>query len=210
LEKNKIQVTSHGKRTTIRIDSVSAGNFDGWLEITLYHGSSLINIAAVLSTADDGKAIIYDAGLVSDTKVWNEVFWSDTEGYLQSVNKPEADRPSENLAVKYRTIIGESGEGSLAVFPPPHQYFYPLDNAYNLKYVWFGADYRELTEGFGLGIRQDLMGDNRHVPWFNAPPITHQRLNFFVLLSDSKDGQILEDVKAYTHADQYKPLDGYR
>ena len=34
-----------------------------------------------------------------------------------------------------------------------------------------------------LGIRQDLFGDNRFVPWFNAPPGTKQRLNFFCLLN---------------------------
>ncbi|WP_057937161.1 CehA/McbA family metallohydrolase domain-containing protein [Algoriphagus resistens] len=210
LEKKGAKVTSHGQRTIIRIDSMQAGNFNGWLEITLYHGSSLMNIAAVMNTAEDAKAIIYDAGLVGKEKSWEEVFWSDTDGYLQSSQNTGVDQAAANLAVKYRTIIGESEGGSIAVFPAPHQYFYPLDNAYNLNYVWFGSNYRNMTEGFGMGIRQDLMGDNRHVPWFNAPPHTNQRLNFFVLLSSSKDGQILEDVKAYTHADQYKPLDGYR
>lgn len=210
LEKKEIAVKSQGQRTIIRVDAMKAGNFEGWLEITLYHGSALMNLAAVLSTDEDAKAILYDAGLASGSEVWKEVFWSDTDGYLQSATNPDLDQPAENLAVKYRTIIGESEEGSVAVFPAPHQYFYPLDNAYNLKYVWYGSGYRGLTDGFGLGIRQDLMGDNRHVPWFNAPPNTQQRLNFFVLLSDSKDGQILEDVKAYTHGDQYKPLDGYR
>lgn len=210
LEKENITVKSQGKRTIIQVNSMKAGNFDGWLEITLYHGSALLNMAAVMSTDEDAKAIIYDAGLVSDSNPWNEIFWSDTEGYLQSSLATQADAPAENLAVKYRTIIGEGTDGSLAVFPAPHQYFYPLDNAYNLKYVWHGSDYREMADEFGIGIRQDLMGDNRHVPWFNSPPNTDQRLNFFVLLSDSKDGQILEDVKAFTHDDQYKPLDGYR
>ncbi len=210
LEKENITVKSKGKRAIIQVNSINAGNVDGWLEIILYHGSPLLNMAAVISTEEDAKAIIYDAGLVSDSKVWNEIFWYDTEGYLQSSLTTETDRKSENLAVKYRTIIGESIAGSLAISPPPHQYFHPLDNAYNLKYVWYGEDYRELVDGYGIGIRQDLMGDNRHVPWFNAPPKTDQRLNFFVLLSASKDGQVLEDVKAYTHDDQYKPLDGYR
>lgn len=210
LEKETITVKSQGKRTIIQVNSLKAGNFEGALEITLYHGSSLMNMAAVMGTDEDAKAIIYDAGLVSDSNIWDEIFWSDTDGYLQSSMTTQTDSPAENLAVKYRTIIGEGKSGSLAIFPPPHQYFYPLDNAYNLKYVWHGEDYREMVDGYGIGIRQDLMGDNRHVPWFNAPPNTLQRLNFFVLLSESKDGQILEDVKAYTHDDRYKPLSGYR
>lgn len=205
-----IKVISHGQRTIVRLDKMSAGNFSGWLEINLYHGSPLMNLAAVLSTSEDAKAIIYDAGLVKQDEAWNEVFWADTEDYLRSEKPSGIGMPSQNLAVKYRTIIGESNHGSLAVFPAPHQYFYPLDNAYNLKYVWYGSNYRDIEPGFGIGIRHDLMGDNRHVPWFNAPPETKQRLNFFVYLSDTKDAQVLEEVKAFTHGDQYKPIAGYR
>jgi hypothetical protein len=210
LNKQKIKVASRGKRTRITIDSMQAGEFSGWLEITLFHGSALINMAAVLSTPEDARAIIYDAGLVSKDKIWNELFWSDTEGYIQAGKPLYTGQKSQNLAVKFRTIIGESEGGSMAVFPPPHQYFYPLDNAYNLQYVWYGSDYRDMVPEFGMGIRHDLMGDRRHVPWFNAPPDTQQRLNFFVQLSHTKDGQILEDVKAYTHHDRYKPLSGFR
>jgi hypothetical protein len=50
----------------------------------------------------------------------------------------------EMMAVKYRTIIGQSKEASLAVFPAPHQYFYPLDNCYNLEHIWYGENYRNL------------------------------------------------------------------
>ncbi|GAB3659608.1 hypothetical protein GCM10028791_33080 [Echinicola sediminis] len=210
LKKETIKVSSQGQRTLIKVDKMEAGNFSGHLEITLYHGSPLINMAAVLSTEENAKAIIYDAGVTSEKREWEEVFWSDTEGYLQSRDLANGDSNSENLAVKYRTIIGESSEGSLAIFPPPHQFFYPLDNAYNLKYVWYGSGYRELVKDFGLGIRHEPMGDNRHVPWFNAPPGTDQRLNFFLLLSSTKDGQILEEVKAFTHGDEYKPLAGFR
>mgnify|MGYP007043344297 CR=1 FL=1 len=210
LEKENIKVSSYGQRTIIKVDKMEAGNFSGWLEISLYHGSPLLNIAAVLSTEENAKAIIYDAGLTSKDKVWEEVFWSGTDGYLQSSEINSREGTSENLAVKYRTIIAESSEGSLAVFPPPHQYFYPLDNAYNLKYVWYGKGYRGFEENVGIGIRHEQMGDRRHVPWFNAPPNTHQRLNFFTYLSSTKDGQVLEEVKAFTHGDRYQPLEGFR
>ncbi|WP_230981272.1 CehA/McbA family metallohydrolase domain-containing protein [Echinicola salinicaeni] len=210
LDAERIKLISQGARTIIQVDKMNAGNFSGHLEISLYHGSSLMNMAAVLSTSENAKAIIYDAGLVKENKAWNEVFWADTEDYLNSDKPLGIDTPSRNLAVKYRTIIGEGEQGSLAVFPAPHQYFYPLDNAYNLKYVWYGSDYRDIEPGFGIGIRHDMMGDRRHVPWFNAPPNTQQRLNFFVYLSNTKDGQILEEVKAFTHGDQYKPIAGYR
>jgi hypothetical protein len=101
-------------------------------------------------------------------------------------------------------------QGSVAVFPAPHQYFYPLDEAFNLNFTWYGANYRNMVEPFGIGIRQDLYGDRRYVPWFNAPPGTNQRLNFFCLLSTDKEGKVLDDVKQYTHNDTYRPLPGYK
>ncbi len=208
LEKKEIKVISEGSRTRILISEVSVGDFNGNLEITLFNGSSLLNIAAVIATEKNARAIIYDAGLAGSENKWEEVFWANTDDYLQS-SEVDLEAKSKNLAVKYRTIIGETNGGSLAVFPPPHQYFYPLDNAYNLKYTWYGKEYREKVPEFGIGIRHELMGDRRHVPWFNAPPETHQRLNFFVLLSKEKDGKVLENVKRFTHKDTYKPLEGF-
>ena len=208
MEKRKASVVSNGSRTKVIVSEVKAGPFSGELEVTFFAGSPLLNVAAVVSTKKDSTAIIYDAGFVSKPAQWEEVFWANTKDYLQSEKVLNGAGPS-NLAVKYRTIIGETEAGSMAVFPPPHQYFYPLDNVYNLKYVWYGSNYRNMIPDFGIGIRHELMGDMRHVPWFNAPPDTRQRLNFFALLSTEKDGKALEQVKRFTHNDAYKPLEGY-
>lgn len=205
LNKQKAKVNSMGARTVVAIGTISAGSFTGDIEITVYKGSPLLNMAAVMTTQVDSTAIIYDAGLVRNT-AWKQVAWSNTDGFIET---SKTATTAENLAVKYRTIIGESENGSVAVFPAPHQYFYPLDNAYNLKFTWQGSNYRNMIPGYGIGIRQDLMGDMRWVPWFNAPPGTAQRLNFFCLLSTGKDGRALDGVKAFTHADTYKPLTGY-
>ncbi|MCC5905878.1 MAG: hypothetical protein JJU13_06725 [Balneolaceae bacterium] len=209
IEKQHAKVVSSGSRTQIIISDTNAGHFSGTLEITLFHGSPLLNIAAVMATEQDSTAIIYDAGLVDKGEGWQEIFWSDTEDFIQA-EKVDFTSESKNISVKYRTIIGESKEGSIAVFPPPHQYFYPLDNAYNLKYTWYGNNYRDMIPDYGIGIRHDLMGDRRHVPWFNAPPNTGQRLNFFCVLSTEKDGQVMEKVKQFTNGDSYKPLPGYK
>jgi hypothetical protein len=207
LNKQRAKVVSDGTRTCITIGNVQAAHFTGNIEITVYKGSPLINVAAVMSTQVDSTAIIYDAGLVNATG-WKQVTWANTENFIESA-KTTANEQSRNLAVKYRTIIGESANGSLAVFPAPHQYFYPLDNAWNLQFTWYGNNYRNMINGFGIGIRQELTGDNRWVPWFNAPPGTLQRLNFFCLLSTGKDGKAMDEVKRFTHHDAYKPLPGY-
>jgi hypothetical protein len=208
-EKASASVRTEGAHTIIRVSKMYAATFSGALEITLYNGSPLFNIAAVMSTDVDSTAILYDAGLINKNKIWNTIAWSDTKKQLQHALPKEEDT-ARNLEVKYRTVIGESNEGSLAVFPAPHQYFYPLDEAFNLKFTWYGNHYRKMIDGFGIGIRQKLEGDNRFVPWFNAPLGTEQRMNFFCLLSTSKAAVALNEVKRFTHEDTYVPLPGYK
>jgi hypothetical protein len=207
--KHSAAIRSIGTRTVISIGSLKAPGFTGTLEITLYKGSPLMNIAAVMLTELDSTAILYDAGLISKTAMWEKVGWSDVDEQMKSI-KPTMYDSASGLQVKYRSIIGENSQGSLAVFPAPHQYFYPLDEAFNLKFVWTGNQYRNLVRGYGIGIRQDLYGDRRYVPWFNAPPGTQQRLNFFVLLSNGNASLALDEVKKFTNNDRYAKLPGYK
>jgi hypothetical protein len=207
--KGAVSAKSQGSRTVITIGGMEAPNFKGDLEITLYNGQPLFNVAAVVSTQVDSTAILYDAGLVAKQSPVKSISYSDVYEHLQTENSGQPDT-AKNLAVKYRTIIGSNGHGSIAVFPAPHQYFYPLDEAFNLKFVWYGDNYRNLLSGYGLGIRQELQGDKRYVPWFNAPPGTKQRLNFFCLLGTDGAEALLNNVKQFTHNDSYKPLPGYK
>jgi hypothetical protein len=207
--KHSANIISSGSRTVIRISDMQASSFKGVLEITLYNGIGLFNVAAVMATEADSTAILYDAGLVSKTQVWQNLSWSDVKNKLQTT-KVVHEAPATNQEVKYRTIIGQSKEGSLALFPAPHQYFYPLDEAFNLKFTWYGQNYGSQLPGYGIGIRQDPLGDKRYVPWFNAPPKTLQRLNFFCLIGADAPAQLLEEVKKFTHGDSYAPIPGYK
>ncbi len=209
INKTDAGISSEGSRTVITVSQITAERFSGDIQITLYNGSPLFNIAAVMSTEVDSTAVVYDAGLVSKTFDWQRLLWSDPLNNMQET-KPAKQSASTDLAVKYRTIIGVGKEGSLAVFPAPHQYFYPLDECFNLKFTWYGSNYRNMIPEYGIGIRQDLYGDKRYVPWFNAPPGARQRMNFFCLLSTEKDGKVLETVKQFTHGDSYVPLPGYK
>lgn len=208
-EGRQTKVTTQGTRTTLRIGKVSAPDFNGALEITVYNGSPMFNIAAVISTAKDSTAILYDAGLVSKGKLWNNVAYANVKDEMQR-KTPNAGDNAENLEVKYRSVFGETATGTLAVFPAPHQYFYPLDEAFNLKFTWAGNKYLDLVDGYGIGIRQDPIGDKRFVPWFNSPPNTQQRLNFFCLMDADKADNALNEVKKFTHDDAFKPLAGYK
>ncbi|WP_316823804.1 hypothetical protein [Pedobacter miscanthi] len=207
--KGSASVATHGAQTVVRINGVKCEMFSGALEITVYNGSPLFNVAAVVTTAKDSTAILYDAGLTSKKNSWTNISWSDVKENLQTEKATQND-PAKNLEVKYRTVIGEHPGGSLALFPAPHQYFYPLDEAFNLKFTWKGSNYLNLIPDFGIGIRQDPLGDKRYVPWFNAPPNTQQRLNFFCLLSTGKASSALTEVKRFTHNDSYVALPGYK
>ncbi len=208
-KQNTATIKTIGSHTVITLGELKAPNFKGHLEITLYNGSPLLNVAGVVGTDVDSTAILYDAGLVSKNQPWSNIAWSDVYKKMQHVKANQTDT-SKNLEVKYRTVIGQSAKGSLAIFPAPHQYFYPLDEAFNLKFTWYGSNYRNMIPEFGIGIRQELQGDRRYVPWFNAPPKTQQRLNFFCLLSKENPEALLEEVKRFTHEDKYVSLPGYK
>ncbi len=209
LEKTSISAERIGSRTIVRIGRLTADKFSGELEFTFFNGSPLFNIAAVMSTNANATAIVYDAGLISKSVNWRNLSWINTADKLNSVPLNHADQ-SKNMAVKYRTLALEGKNGSLAVFPAPHQYFYPLDEAFNLKFVWQGNNYRKMLDGYGIGIRQELEGDKRFVPWFNAPANTKQRLNFFCLISESGNADVLASVKKFTNGDKYQQLPGFK
>ncbi|MDN3586465.1 hypothetical protein QWY86_07310 [Pedobacter aquatilis] len=209
INKKNAKISTNGQRTIVTISGANADRFRGNIEIVLYNGSPLFNVAAVLSTEIDSTAILYDAGLVNKKSLWKSMAWADVGDKMQ-FSKPETTDTSRNLEVKYRTIIGESEGGSLALFPAPHQYFYPLDEAFNLKFTWYGKNFHNLIPDFGMGIRQDPLGDKRYVPWFNAPPKTQQRLNFFCLIGTDNAKKTLDEVKAFTHGDKFKPVKGYK
>ncbi len=209
LKKKSIAVKTVGSRTVVTIGNLSADRFSGVLEVTFYNGSPLFNIAAVMSTKADATAIVYDAGLISRTEKWNDLSWTNTNDQLQSTAVNYSDT-AKNLQVKYRAIAAGGKGGTLAVFPAPHQYFYPLDEAFNLKFIWHGKNYRKMLDGYGIGIRQELEGDRRFVPWFNAPPGSQQRLNFFCLINNAGNAETFTEIKKFTNADRYVKIPGFK
>ena len=205
---NQVRVFSKGLRTTIALERLTAGPFGGELLFTVYPNGRLVHVEAVMHTSEDRRAIVYDAGLVAAKPSWRRIAWMDTQGNIQGADTDPV-APARAIAVRHRTIVAETAAGSVAVFPPPHQFFYPLDISYNLKFVWYGKGFRQVSDRFGLGIRQHLEGDGRFVPWFNAPPGTRQRLGMFFLLSSGQAQDALDQVLRYTHGDRFRALPGH-
>src|SRR5208282_2597287 len=112
----------------------------GDLRFTVYPGCRLMHIEAVVSTDKEDCAFLYDAGLTSATPDWKTVAWVDTDDHPRRVSAT-SQKTAASVAARNRTIVAEGAGGSVAVFPPPHRYIYPLDFADNFKLVWHGRGF---------------------------------------------------------------------
>ncbi len=135
--------------------------------------------------------------------------WVDTDGKTRKADT-EPSGGDRHMAVRHRTIVAETEGGSIACFPPPHQFFFPRDLTDNQQTVWCGRNHRGLDGRYGFGIRQTERGGGSYVPWFNAPPGTEQRLGMFLLLTQGTAQQALEETLRYTNHDRFPKLPGYQ
>jgi hypothetical protein len=208
------RVRSIGERVEIVFDGLRMGSFEGVLSYTFYPGSRLIQQEAVLTTADADVAYYYDAGLdmaaPSDRQPGNnmrtEAAYYDTGGELRRTTLNGLQPERVPVHARYRSLALKTAGGSVAVFPAPHQYFFPRDFTSNLGYVW----HRAWRGRVSLGIRQ-LRDENwQFYPWVNAPPGRPQRMSVFFLLSAAAPETALAHVLRFTNGDRFRPLDGYK
>ncbi|MCS6851395.1 MAG: hypothetical protein NZ700_09550 [Gemmataceae bacterium] len=209
LARRHVRVTSEGSRATVAVGDLTIGSFRGELLLTVYGGSRLVHLEAVVATEEDQRAILYDAGLHGASPTWRAMAWMDTEGRLQRTPfDPRVD--ARRLAVRHRALIVEGAQGCVACFPPPHQFYFPVDHTTNHRCVWFGRGHKGLAnDRFGFGIAQGPEA-GRFVPWVNAPPRSRQRLGCFLLLSRGKAEDALHETLRYTHGDRFPALPGHR
>ncbi|MDZ4288853.1 MAG: hypothetical protein U0984_12885 [Prosthecobacter sp.] len=192
-----VRFENHGDdRISVIFDGVSIGPFKGELWISVYAGSPLVQVEAVVSTQQDRVAFAYEAGLHGEG---TDLAHLDTEGKWQHITAGDL-KDYETLAVKHRAVFAIHPGGTLALFPPPHQFFYPVDITTNNRTVW--------RERKGFGIRQDTQGGGKYVPWVNAPPGTQQRLGFFLLMSSGLPEAAMDEVLRYTRGDSFPELPG--
>ncbi len=201
------RVEGRNGRATIALGELTIGPFSGELQIHMYQGSRLVHVEAVVKTEEKDRAFLYDAGLAAASPTWTRLAWFDTEGNLQR-EEARSDAPDHPVAVKHRAIVAESDAGSIACFPPPHQFFFPRDYTDNQKTVWSGRNHRGLDDRPGFGVRQTETGGGNFVPWFNAPPGTAQRLGVFYLIGKGKADATLAEVLKYTHNDRFPTIPG--
>ena len=185
-----------GNRVQITFDGLHMGIFDGSIQYVIFPGSRLIEQAAVMTTSEPDTAYFYDAGLRMAVDAGRRVggnmesfvSFYDTGGELRTIL---SDGPERHPAkVRYRTIAGRTGAGSVAVFPAPHQYFFPRDFTTNMGYVWHSA-WKGVVS---LGIRQLPTDATPYYPWSNAPPGTAQHMSVFLILDPGDPHAALDAV----------------
>lgn len=206
LQPKQVRVSSEGRRARVAVGGLHIGSFSGQLEFTFFATGRLVHVEAVVSTQEDRRAILYDAGLTSPSAGWGNFAWMDAEGRLQREPIESTDTP---IAVRHRAVIAETAHGSVACFPPPHQFHFPRDWTDNLKFAWLGSNHLNQGSPMGFGIRQVPDGKTAFEPWFNAPPGTQQRLGVFYLLTQGPAEDALRETKRYTHGDRYPRLPGH-
>ena len=224
-------VRTDGSRIEVSFDGLSMGMFAGSLQYTVYRGTNLIRQEAIVKTEDPSVAYRYAGGLSGFSTATQLVRWRDTGGDWQKYQfGGTANEANVPLRARNRVAIVEGVTGSVAVFPPPHKFFFSRQTEINLGYVW----YRKNDEAsFAVGVRhaeRDEMfrplaasPDERerlvrsaarfvdaNFALYNAPPGTWQRMAVFFYVSPESAVRAHESVMAFTSGDRYRPLDGYQ
>ena len=198
LDLKSVRVESAGRRVAIRFSRLSAGPFSGELVVRIYAGSPFLHLEGAMAQGKSIIAYIYDFVLDGD---FPRVAWKDTADRWR--RRPAAGG-TRALAVRNRAIFAESDAGTVAVFPPPHAFFFPRDYSDNFKFARIGEK--------RFGLRQDPAGGPGHkgafIPWFDARAGEVQRMGAFLLLSPLRAEGTLERVKRYTHGDRFLPMEG--
>ena len=225
-------VKTDGARLEATFDGLTLGIFSGSLRFTVYKGTNLLRQEAVAKTDEPAVAYKYNAGLKGFTlDAPKRVLWRDVARGLQKYEfggSPNTD--PVGLRARNRLLLMETPGGSLAVFPAPHKFFFAREIELNLGYVWYRKDSKD---SFSIGVRQAEREEmyrpfgNSDELWkkradqargfsqanfalYNAPAGSLQRMAVYYYLSPESAEKTQQQVMAFTHDDQYKPLPGYQ
>ena len=225
-------VETNGSRLEASFDGLTMGSFSGRIRFTVYRGTNLIRQEAIASTEEPSVAYKYSGGLKGFvTKSSPRVVWKDTSGEWQKYEFGGAlNSGPVALRARNRLAIVAANAGSLAVFPPPHKFFWAREVEINLGYVWYRKDDKgsfsvgvrhgdreEMFRPYGVSdrlweqrVRQSRRFAQGNFALYNAPPGTEQRMAVYFYLSPSQPQETREAVLEFTYQDRYKSLPGHQ
>lgn len=205
-------VKTDGARVEVAFPGVQLGVFSGRLQFTVFKGTNLIQQDVVATTSDPWVAYKYDGGLRGLASGGARVVWKDIANRWQENRLGGAvNLDLVPLRTSGRVVVAErAAVGSIAVFPPPHTYFWAREIAINLGYNWLKKD---SATTFSIGIRQHEDEDPSENPanfaLFNARPGTEQRMTVFLYPNGAAAPATYDAALAFTHGDTFKAVPGY-
>ncbi len=206
-------VTRNGGHTVVSFDGLELGTFSGGCEFHFFEGTNLIRMEAVASTQEDGVAYLYHGGLdgfeigklyyVSPKK--REIY--ENPGFHTN-SGPDRDR--ERVYTRGRTLTLGLRNGSMAVFPSPHRFFWGgqteniVGNNYYIR--------KPGKDTMAIGIRHNKSPEHFNVRWpgYNAKPGTIQHMSVFFMPSADSVYATRARVMRYTNFDHLRDLPGYK
>ncbi len=207
------EVRTNGARLEIIFPGVEAGIFKGHVQYDIFKGSNLIRQVLVAKTDNPSAAFKYDAGLKGlPVEQTSQVVWRDLTNRCQNYQFGGlANQMPVKIWSSNRLIAAEVQNGSIAVFPPPHSFYWARESEENLGYSWYRKD-SEST--FSFGTRQAETEDNpefyHNFALYSARPGTWQQMPVFLYISTEPGINAIDKALEFTHGDFFKPLTGYK
>ena len=214
-------VTTNGARLEISFDGVQLGVFQGRLQYTIYKGTNLLEQEIVARTDVDSVAYKYEAGLKGlPIGPASRVAWRDVANNWQEYRFGGSGNASPvPLRASNRLVVAEGPGGSVAAFPPPHNFFWSREVSFNQGYVWYRKD---SAATYSFGVRQpeaesypEEMGrgeeDTRqNFALRSARPGTWQHMPIYLYVSAAPAEGAARGALAFTREDRFKGLPGYQ
>ncbi|MGC4081459.1 MAG: hypothetical protein QM736_04915 [Vicinamibacterales bacterium] len=188
--------------------------FSGALQFTFFKGTNLVAQEILASTSTPWVAFSDHTGLKGlSIQPGSRVVWRDIANTWQENRLGGAVNDDElPLDASQRIVVAQSGQaGSVAVFPPPHTFFWAREIAINLGYTYLRKDG---DRTYSIGIRQaeheDESENQANFALYSARPGTTQRMTVFLYPSADPAEATFERAAAFTHGDRYESLPGYQ
>jgi hypothetical protein len=207
------EVKTNGDRLEITFPGLEMGIFSGSLRFTVFRNSGLLRMEAIAKTDEPWVAYKYQAGLNGfSTAIIPEAIWHDVGGHAQRQLFAGAKNDgAATVRAANRLLVAAGDSGSVAVFPPPHTFFFTREVETNLGYVWYRNDG---AQHFAVGIRQpeheDIPEYRGNFALYNAPPGTWQRMAVYFYITAQPGEDTRERALRFTRKDTLKALPGYK
>lgn len=206
-------VKTEGARISVTFPGVDLGVFSGRLQYDFFKGSNLLRQVVLAKTDQPSVAFKYDGGLTGlPITPESRVVWRDLSGREQST---ELSGPASGPVTVWnsnRVIAAELKGGAIAVFPPPHSFYWARESSQNLGYAWYRKDN---ATTFSFGQRQAEKEEDpeffHNYTLYSARPGTEQLMPVFLHLSSRTSGvAALDSALAFTRGDRFPELPGFK